>query len=101
MAAEAHPPQDRFEQERNAEIDASIAVVAARRAQDRFEQERNAEIDASIAVVAARRAQDRFEQERNAEIDASTVTKIIRWVVSIADMQGRIFAGGDGSKQPW
>ena len=98
MAAEAQPAQERFELERNAEIDASIAVVAARRAQERFEQERNAEIDASIAVVAARRAQERFEQERNVEIDASIATKIIPWVVSIA---GRIFAGGDGPKQPW
>ena len=109
MAAEAQAAQERFEQERNAEIDASIAVVAARRAQERFEQERNAEIDASIVVVAARRAQERFEQERNAEVDASIAvvaarraqerfeqernadssiaTNTIPWVVSIANKQ--------------
>jgi hypothetical protein len=52
IAAEAQRVQERFEQERNAEIDASIAAVVAQRAQERFEQERNAEIDASIAAVA-------------------------------------------------
>ena len=75
-----------------------VMAAEAQPAQERFELERNAEIDASIAVVAARRAQERFEQERNVEIDASIATKIIPWVVSIA---GRIFAGGDGPKQPW
>ena len=96
MAAEAQPTQERFEQERNAEIDASIAAVAARRVQERFERERNAEIDASIAAVAARRVQERFEQERNAEIDASIATNLTPWVVSIANLQGGSFAAGDG-----
>ena len=80
MAAEAQPTQERFEQERNAEIDASIAAVAARRVQERFERERNAEIDASIAAVAARRVQERFERERNAEIDASIAAVAARRV---------------------
>jgi hypothetical protein len=80
IAAEAQRVQERFEQERNAEIDASIAAVAAQRAQERFEQERNAEIDTSIAAVAARRVQERFEQARNAEIDASIAAVAARRV---------------------
>jgi hypothetical protein len=100
IAAEAQGAQARFEQERNAEIDASIAAVVAQRAQARFEQERNAEIDASIAAVAARRAQARFERKRNAEIDASIAAITIPWMLS-ADMQMGSFAQVDGSEQPW
>jgi hypothetical protein len=101
IAAEAQRVQERFEQERNAEIDASIAAVAAQRAQQRFEQERNAEIDASIAAVAARRVQERFEQERNAEIDASITALTNPWMFSFADMQMGSIVRVDGPEQPW
>ena len=55
LAAAVQSAQERFEQARNAEIDASIAAVVAQRAQERFEHARNAEIDASIAAVSAAR----------------------------------------------
>src|SRR5215475_136558 len=70
-ASEALRAEEQFVQERNAEIDASIAAVAAPRAQENFAEERNAEINASIAAGAARRAEEGFAEERNAEIDAS------------------------------
>ena len=64
VAKTAEAAQEEFEQARNAEIDASIAAVAARRTQEDLEQARNAEIDASIAAVAARRTQEEFEHAR-------------------------------------
>jgi hypothetical protein len=100
-AVAARRAQERFEHARNAEIDASIAAVAAQRAQERFEQARNAEIDASIAAVAARRAQERFEQQRKAEIDASITAITNPWMLSFADMQLGSFAQVDGPEQPW
>ena len=83
-------------------MDPTRAMAAeAQPTQERFEQERNAEIDASIAAVAARRVQERFERERNAEIDASIATNLTPWVVSIANLQGGSFAAGDGpERQP-
>ena len=74
------------------------AIAAeAQRVQERFEQERNAEIDASIAAVAARRAQERFEQKRNAEIDASIAAITNPWMLFFAGS----FAQVDGPEQPW
>jgi hypothetical protein len=97
----ARREQERFEQARNAEIDASIAAVAARREQVRFEQERNAEIDASIATVAARRAQEEFEQERNAEIDAAIAAITLPWALTFTDIHVGSFAPVDVLEQPW
>ena len=83
------------------QMNSTGAIAAeAQGAQARFEQERNAEIDASIAAVAIQRAQARFEQERNAEIDASIAAITIPWMLS-ADMQMGSFAQVDGSEQPW
>jgi isopentenyl diphosphate isomerase/L-lactate dehydrogenase-like FMN-dependent dehydrogenase len=100
-AVAARSTQEEFEQARNAEIDASIAAVAARRAQEEFEQARNAEIDASIAAVAAGRAQEEFEQARNAEIDASIAAITIPWALTFADMQVGSFAPIEVLEHPW
>src|SRR5262245_65273536 len=70
VAAKVQHAPERFAQERNAEIEASIAAVEAQRARERFAQERNAEIDASIAALEAQRARERLAQGPNAEIEA-------------------------------
>jgi hypothetical protein len=91
-----------YQQLHHPRMDPTEAVTAETQgAQARFAQERNAEIDASIAAVEAQRTQARFAQERNAEIDAAIATIITPWLVSIASSQAGSPAHIDGPEQPW